>query len=446
MGSSNKDKWLGKLKDSVQNYSEQLPDNFWEEIQKDIPAAAVPKHRKGVRRVLWAIPAAAVVLLAAFLYSPEEEVEEPVVVGEPVAVVQQQPTKRVTDVQYADLRPVKEPVVEDCTVNESGVAEVFVREGGENEVEPAGNVAGNVVAEKNVGKKESVVEKETEEVKTVQDNVGVGKQETGREEYLKELEYLQHNSGSGGMERGRKWLAFVVGNNGMQFFAGESMERGALAGPGSGTGSSASSVPPEVQNSLANETYIAGVLNLYNKYGSSPQWLGANSPETFHARSCPYDHEIPVRLGVMFAWQLRRNIYIESGISYQFLKSVLKDTRHLSQKLHYLGVPLRFTVKFVDTRVFSAYVSGGYLLEKCVYGELDGQRIKIPGLQNSVNASAGVQLNFTRGAALYVEPGLYRYVGMRNDVLCEQNGYRIKHIYSGEPGGFSFQCGLRFSF
>ncbi len=452
MGSNNKDKWLGKLKDSVQNFSEPLPDNFWEEIQKDIPAAAVPQHRRSGWKLVWTIPAAAaVVLLAAFLFSPHEggTIMEPVaevgeqLIGASMGGGKSEPVQPVLQKGHAvnaaaDNVAAGNVAVAENVVAENVVAEVekAVAEADKADLDGAGETVGSTDGETTAESEGAVPEKEV-----------VEERETRRKEYLKELEYLQQNGSSKEREKGRKWLALAAGNSGMQFDGGIFMDKSPYQNPGSSVvGSTASTVPPEVQNSLANETYIAGLLNLNNKYGSSPQWLGTNSPEIFTSKFCPYDHDFPVKLGVMFAWQLRSNIYMESGISYQFLKSELKDTRSLLQKLHYLGIPLRLTAKFVDSRVFSAYISGGYLLEKCVYGELDGQKLTIPGLQNSVNVHIGAQLNIAGGAALYIEPGLYRYLGMRNDVLCEQNGYRIKHIYSEDPGGFSFQGGLRFSF
>ena len=83
MGSNKQEKWLKELKNSVQNYSEQLPDDFWEGIQNDMPALR-PK-RGVVRRLVWITSAAAVLLLALLLVWPQPE--EPA--GVAVAVVEQ---------------------------------------------------------------------------------------------------------------------------------------------------------------------------------------------------------------------------------------------------------------------------------------------------------------------------------------------------------------------
>ena len=71
MGSENKEKWLLRLKDSVENHSEPLPDSFWEDMAKEIPAPAPVK--RGRRRFVWAACAAAVAVLAFMLLAPEVE-------------------------------------------------------------------------------------------------------------------------------------------------------------------------------------------------------------------------------------------------------------------------------------------------------------------------------------------------------------------------------------
>ena len=77
MGSNINDKWLGKLRDSVENYSEPLPDGCWEDIKASVPVAAAANPKmKSSGRFLWALAAAAVLLLGIVLLLPQDK--EPV--------------------------------------------------------------------------------------------------------------------------------------------------------------------------------------------------------------------------------------------------------------------------------------------------------------------------------------------------------------------------------
>lgn len=57
-----------------------------------------------------------------------------------------------------------------------------------------------------------------------------------------------------------------------------------------------------------------------------------------------------------------------------------------------------------------------------------------------------MELGLGGGASLYIEPGVYYYLGMENGWIAKDKGYFIKNRYSDDPKGFSFQGGLRFSF
>ena len=90
------------------------------------------------------------------------------------------------------------------------------------------------------------------------------------------------------------------------------------------------------------------------------------------------------------------------------------------------------------------------MLEKCVYGVLElpsgnDLELKLPGVMNSVNVVAGLQFMAGDHTALYVEPGMYSYLGM-GDEIGREHGYILKNRYSKNPTGFSMQGGVRFLF
>ncbi len=466
MGSNNNEKWLRELKERVQNHSEQLPDSFWEDLQKEMPLSTPSEKGNGAVKLLWTIPAAAVLVLALLLWQgdrvPEEAVPEKVMLAEST-FVEENGTAAFEEEVAAEREDV---AVEERFVGKSGnpVQEV------NRKVEDVMPVIETVAEEEDTAVYEDVAEADSAEVKTAvhENNVEQGKRgeetdrDKAREELLKELEYLQQDGWKAEKKKGkgtRRWLAFVAGNSGMKMpdwgkdmssmVADNGLDMGFQGSNQVGTG-------PDGQQGVAGEHgNLNGFLIMDSRSDNSVQWIGNNTPSAFTARNCNYRHSEPVRAGLEFAVGLYRNIYVGSGLSYQYLKSEITGNKKTVQNLHYLGVPLEIVYRFVDTRVFSAYVSGGYLIEKCVYGEhvehtagneVRRTVIRLPKRQNSLNASVGAQLNLSRSAALYVEPGVYHYIGMREEVIAEQNGYRIKNIYSEEPSGFSIGGGLRFSF
>ena len=200
---------------------------------------------------------------------------------------------------------------------------------------------------------------------------------------------------------------------------------------------------------------IAGFVNMDYQPASRVEWVGtmlnASSGYGTSFTSCEYDHSLPVRFGVAIAKEVADGIFVESGVSYQYLKSRMHHTLGITQKLHYLGIPVRISATVVRAGGFSLYLAGGYLLEKCIYGTLEynngrDERLDLQQWQNSLNASVGMQLQVGGGASLYLEPGAYWYLGMKNGWIAKQKGFLIKNTYSEDPEGFSFQGGLRFAF
>lgn len=167
-------------------------------------------------------------------------------------------------------------------------------------------------------------------------------------------------------------------------------------------------------------------------------------------------HRQPVRAGVSFTYRLTDRLGIGSGLSYTHLSSDLKsgtDTHYFSgeQTLHYIGVPLTASYSIVRWwKRFHVYASGGILVEKCVSGkvnwgyvpdnntmEAESKGIDEKPWQFSVNASAGVQFDFTNSVGIYAEPGVSYYF---ND------GTEIDNIYKEKPFNLNLNVGVRFTF
>lgn len=478
MGRNDKDKWLGKLKDSVENHSEPLPDSFWEDIKRDIPATApVVKRRKITHILMWPVAAAAVVLLGLVLLLPEKE---------NVDAIQRTMAENLREEPHkADVEVLQAPVqvaggVEKVSMN-AGAANVALlqtpqerkpeRTGQDNvaerleqeqTVEHVVQVNGEVQAEQNKGQEHKTGEQKSEVVKK-QKSQEVSKDKE-REEFLRELEYLSEeshrNSGAG-----KRMMAFAVGNGGleqfnpMQLFAYHEDASGLplndIISSDTGEGVKPSLSPGAEGSSVGSAPpgNFASYINMGGQPVEEITWLGGKSPAVFNNsatyKNYTYTHKEPVKLGLSFAMELGRGFYVESGMSYQYLASKMKS-ESISQKLHYVGIPVKVGVNFMRDRKFQVYLSGGYLVEKCVYGILEmpdkeDLKLKVKGVMNSLNVTAGLQLRMGNFTSLYLEPGLYRYLGMGEEIGRE-HGYILKNIYTENPSGISLQGGFRFLF
>lgn len=176
-----------------------------------------------------------------------------------------------------------------------------------------------------------------------------------------------------------------------------------------------------------------------------------------HGRETQTDikHRQPIRVGLLFNYGITNRIGIESGIMYTNLTSDIREgsENHYftsQQKLHYLGIPLNLRYKILSSRKFGMYSSLGVLSEKNISGEFsktyfidnqksntENEKIKINTLQWSVNASLGIQYNFSSLFGIYAEPGVSYYF---------KDNIPVKTIYTDKPFNFNFNIGVRFTF
>ena len=113
------------------------------------------------------------------------------------------------------------------------------------------------------------------------------------------------------------------------------------------------------------------------------------------------------------------------------------EEQQIEQKLHYIGIPLRANWHFLDKKLVTLYVSGGGMVEKCVYGKLGSEKETVKPLQFSVSGGVGAQINATKRLGIYVEPGVAYYF---ND------GSDIQTIRKENPFNFNIQAGVRLTY
>ena len=151
-------------------------------------------------------------------------------------------------------------------------------------------------------------------------------------------------------------------------------------------------------------------------------------------------HKQPISFGLSVRKNLPKNFSLETGLTYTYLASEIEFTdgsQQFDQKLHYIGIPLRANWNFVNKQSFIIYLSGGGMIEKCVYGTVAGEKETVDPVQLSVMGALGAQYNINRKVGVYVEPGIAYYF---------DDGSSVQTIRKENPCNFTLQAGLRLSY
>ena len=173
-------------------------------------------------------------------------------------------------------------------------------------------------------------------------------------------------------------------------------------------------------------------------------------------------HERPRTFELSLSYPISKRWSVTSGLSYTRMKSTFESddgnmlTRR-TQKLYYIGLPLKLTCTLLEKRRWQLYASGGIGLDIPVSGKETTQylyigpyqpergdslilptthaRVKAPW-QWSVNVGAGVQYQLLPHVNAYFEPRLQYYIPTGDPVET----YRTEH-----PLDLSLPFGIRFT-
>ncbi|WP_455585135.1 sigma-70 family RNA polymerase sigma factor [Bacteroides sp.] len=164
-------------------------------------------------------------------------------------------------------------------------------------------------------------------------------------------------------------------------------------------------------------------------------------------------HDSPITIGLSINKKLNKRWSLETGLQYTLLKSTFstgeKNYIQETQKIHYIGIPIRASYRWGNFRKLSFYSTAGIQADIPLKGTLhtsshfgdsvsvniDSRSLDVP-LQWSINASTGVQYHFTPHASFYIEPTLNYYI---------PDGSGLRTIRREHPVTFTIPLGLRFS-
>lgn len=177
-------------------------------------------------------------------------------------------------------------------------------------------------------------------------------------------------------------------------------------------------------------------------------------------RNKPGTTECNHRQSARFAAGIKVNFLphwgVESGIVGTTLNSSWEtisgnSVKNVEQEMHYLGIPLYLHFNALDWNGLSLYLAAGPMYEFTnetseIYSTRLNGKLLSSATDNhlqkdhrwSVNAAAGLQLEFMENNAIYIQPGLSYHFRRRNVA-----GLDIQNYYTARPASFNLTIGYR---
>ena len=415
------DKWLKDLRECMEDYAEPLPEGLWDELESEL---AQPKVIPFWRR--WSAVAAAVALVL---------IVSSLALSDWFMPLMDSPEMRVAN-QMAEESAVPDA---DGAVKVLEARSVKVQ--GEKSKEISGNRPAEVMSVMMLDAGETA-ENETAEVEAEEKNEA----HADVHEDVKAETYPRYRS----TERTR----MVSDNNQVALRNRNRSEQGLELGIHTGGMPYGSSKDFSGMSRLAshrtmdaNAHLAMGTVN--NKMSAYSHVLFSNRDKYTHT---DIKHHMPINVVASVKWHFAEDWALESGVSYTYMQSDLHSGSNLywedTQKLHYVGIPVKIHRNLWKNSLISLYASAGGMLEKCVKGTLESvyvtsnstkeeehHSLQAHPFQWSVSASVGAQVNLIRSLSLFVEPGVAYFF---------DDNSQIETIRKEHPFNFNLQFGVRF--
>lgn len=413
--------WMKKLKEKLEDYSEPIPASGWEQLEKELMS---PVEKKIYPYRKWTMVAAAAVLLAVvssvslyFLDTPAADeirrIQTPTLASSPDVL----PRSQQPDIKKTIIEPVLRSSTKDrlakierktsvslsVTTVEKEYAQGDVKQGGVKQTE-----------EKNVTQEKSIVEEQQSEKQVVDEQP----KSKSRRPSSKDKLHIPTEKQAG--KKGTWSTGLSVGNSG---------------------GTSTTEVGGGMSSYMSRVSMASASNGLVQIPNDQTLVFEEGVPYLRQAQKvADIEHHQPLSFGLSVRKSLKKGFSLETGLTYTLLSSDAKlvDGDHsVEQKLHYLGIPLRANWNFLDKKLFTLYVSGGGMIEKCVYGKLGTEKETVKPFQFSVSGAVGAQFNATKKIGIYVEPGVAYFF---------DDGSDMQTIRKENPFNFNIQAGIRLTY
>lgn len=437
------DKFEKRLADQLANHSVDAPADMWDRIaasMAEIDAAAKPatppitiaphrRQRLGVRRA-WQYGIAAMLLLGIGLLAnrlvrlapqpdQSELLADATVLYDPASIATEEPAEEPINAEptneFARVQTTKARKSESSLISEHSATEPSTEQE---------TLLDTVESTNNHVPVESAASNDNHKQSPKSDN-GTP---TPREQYEKRLQEVLSEQNN---RRGGRITASLYASN---------ANRMSNQTPSTARLAEAGMVKTEVLNSSHGE--------VIDKLSSSSPLSVRKQTET------KLNHRVPVTVGVGVQYELTDRWALETGATYTYLHSTGRSegvfSYHTSQELHYVGVPLTASYKFIDGNRFELYARAGGAIERAVaakrvqtVGTTDenlsnstSQKIDCKGVQLSATVAVGAELKLSQRVGIYAEAGA-GYFFDNNQPLS----YRTEH-----PLSLTLQAGARLHF
>jgi hypothetical protein len=426
---TNKDElWIKQLKKQLEDYVEPVPEAGWEALEKVLADAATPtalprKPRLYIRTLPWAAAAAvliAVCSIGLYLLNGSDADTQPAVSPSVIATTPPKPQPAPT--------PTPEPV--EPTVKPVRTRDLLaVATSGRKEMTatPAEEPAAMPV-------------ESAETTQTTTEEPAVRPEEpAARQEQSSEIPKEEPRHQPRYRPSDRSKLQLPVEKPSKKHKEGWAVGASVGNGGGVSTGNSVLSYNTMGASSPLNLGSLSeGAVQI----AEGDQVVFDNGVPHFKAGDKPIEahHKQPVSVAVSVRKKLPHGFSVETGLMYTLLASditLTEETKAVSQKLHYLGIPVRANWNFIERKHFTFYVSAGGAIEKCLYGKQGDQKLTVKPVQFSVTGAVGAQYDINKRLGIYVEPGVSYYF---ND------GSSVQTIRKERPCNLNLQAGFRISY
>lgn len=417
------DKWLKALRESMEGYSEPPKANGWEKLEKELAPKPVVLRRSYYMYTAAAAVALIVIISAASIYFVGDKAAQYTQTAQLPADIKEVINKRPINV-------VEEPTVKDVLTNKKLTA-----------AQPQttslfNKVAKNAICYNKTSDKESIMENRVMENK--KENTDQVESTSNQSESIQHTKNNDEQSKPKVIQRENRVTElqdYPLLNKKRK----KNLSLALTAGNGSGFSSSES----------VNNSFGSSRLTYFSPLTTANEFMVVKEIPTPEL-----NHKLPLTFGISLRKQLSNRIAIESGLTYTRLESELLNSNRnyatYEQTLHYVGIPVKLSYEFLDTRFLTLYATAGGAVEKCVSGESKTTEyvginktnsvqnsLTVKPLQWSVGSAVGVQFNLNKQFGVFAEPGI---------VYFFKDGSDIQTIRKENPLNFNLQLGLRISY
>ncbi len=194
---------------------------------------------------------------------------------------------------------------------------------------------------------------------------------------------------------------------------------------------------------MANDKILSNSTVSFGSYDQHVELEGAD-----------LHHKYPISAGVLFNYDFYKGLGVETGLIYSYMESKSetfnKYTYQVTQRVHYLGIPVYLTYSFRPDRIVNPYVNAGVMAEFVADAssrldvksqdkliKTETEHIEAPGAIFSLHFGAGLNFRVMEHMGIFAEPGVSCYFA---------NASHPSTYNTFTPLQFRFKLGFRFSF